>query len=46
MMDAAFVWSLHNPLQCVAVLSIVSIIVGLLMVPRLRDIADHGHPRC
>jgi hypothetical protein len=45
MMDAAFVWSLHNPLQCVAVLAILSVVIGLLLVPRVRDICEHGHPR-
>jgi hypothetical protein len=45
MVDSAIVWGLHNPLQCVAVLCVVAIVVGLVFVPRLRDVCDHGHPR-
>jgi hypothetical protein len=44
-LDACLIWSLHNPLQCVAVLAGVSILVGVLLVP-LREICNHGHPRC
>jgi hypothetical protein len=42
----ALLWALHNPLQCVAVLAGVSVLIGLFLVPRLREITDHGHPRC
>jgi hypothetical protein len=46
LIDDAIVWSLHNPLQCVAALAAGAILIGLMLVPRLHDIADHGHPRC
>ncbi len=46
MVDLALLWALHNPLQCVAVLAGLSILIGLFLVPRLREISDHGHPRC
>jgi hypothetical protein len=46
MLDGCVIWSLHNPLQCVAALAGFAILVGLFLVPRLRDISDHGHPRC
>lgn len=46
MMDGAIGWLLGNPLQGVAALAGLAVLVGLIFVPRLHDIADHGHPRC
>jgi hypothetical protein len=46
MMDVCLLWSLHNPLQCVAGLAGFAILIGVLLVPRLWDITHHGHPRC
>jgi hypothetical protein len=30
----------------VAVLAIASIVIGLVLVPGLHEVTDHGHPKC
>lgn len=46
MVDIAVTWALHNPLQCVGGLVVMSVAVGLLLTPALHDLIRHGHPRC
>ncbi len=46
LIDLAIIWMQAHPLQCVAVLAGISIVSGLLFVPRVHEIAGHGHPRC
>jgi hypothetical protein len=45
MIDFVVTWALGNPLTAVGVLVVFAIAVGLFLVPRLHDVADHGHPR-
>ena len=46
MIDAVIVWMCTNPLQGVAALAGLSIVVGLVLIPGLHEISGHGHPRC
>ncbi len=46
MIDTAIAWLMAHPLQGVGGLAVLSIIVGLVLVPRVHEITDHGHPRC
>lgn len=46
MLDVAIAWLLAHPLAGVGGLAVVSALIGLLLVPRMHEIADHGHPRC
>ncbi len=44
-MDAAIAWLLAHPLQSVCGLSVISVLIALLLVPRIHEMADHGSPR-
>jgi hypothetical protein len=46
MLDVIISWAFANPLSAVGILVAFAIAIGLLMLPRLRAVADHGHPRC
>jgi hypothetical protein len=46
MIDTVISWAMHNPLQGVAVLAVVSIAVGLILVPSMHEISGHGPPKC
>ncbi len=45
-MDTAIAWLLAHPLVGVSALAAFSVVVGLVLVPRVHEIAKHGHPRC
>jgi hypothetical protein len=45
MIDFLITWMLNNPLQGVAALAALSIVIGLVLIPGLHEIAGHGHPR-
>ncbi len=46
MVDSAIAWLLAHPLEGVGGLCVMSVLVGLLLVPRVHELADRGHPRC
>jgi hypothetical protein len=46
MVDIAIAWLLAHPLEGVGALALLSVVTGLLLVPRIHEIAQHGHPRC
>ncbi len=46
MIDAGTAWLLAHPLTGVCGLAVLSVLVGLLLVPRVDAIVRHGHPRC
>ena len=46
MIDDVIVWLMANPLEGVAGLAVFSVLIGALLIPRVHDIAHHGHPRC
>jgi ElaB/YqjD/DUF883 family membrane-anchored ribosome-binding protein len=45
MIDAAFIWVCAHPLQTVGLMAAIAIACGLLLVPRIHELAEHGHPR-
>ena len=45
-MDSMISWFMGHPLTGVGGLAVVSVLVGLLLVPRVEAIVRHGHPRC
>lgn len=46
MVDVIFSWVCAHPLQFVAGLAGLSAWAGLVLIPRVHEINDHGHPRC
>lgn len=46
MIEAAITWVMHHPLEGVAVLAVLSVVIGLVLVPGLHEVTDHGHPKC
>jgi hypothetical protein len=46
MIEFLITWMCDNPLQGVAALAGLSIVVGLVLIPGLHELAGHGHPRC
>lgn len=46
MVEIAITWMQSHPLQAVAILAGISIVAGLVLVPRVHEIAGHGPPRC
>jgi hypothetical protein len=46
MVDAVVAWLLAHPLQGVGVLALMAILIGVVFIPRVHEIARHGHPRC
>ena len=46
MIDAAIAWLLAHPLEGACGLCVMSVVIGLVLVPSLHDVARHGPPRC
>ena len=46
MLDVAIDWILHNPLLGVGAMSGLAVIIGLVLVPGLHSVAEHGPPKC
>ncbi len=46
MIDIATVWLMAHPLTGVGGLAVLSILIGLVLVPRVHEVVQHGHPRC
>ena len=46
MLDVAIAWLLAHPLESVGGLAVLSGLIGGLLIPRVHELADHGHPRC
>ena len=46
MIDDMIAWLMAHPLEGVGGLALLSIGFGLLLIPRVHEIAQHGHPRC
>lgn len=47
MVDTIVTWACHYPLQAVGGLAVVSILIGVLLTPRLYEVTRDGqHPRC
>ena len=46
MLDIATTWLMAHPLAGVGGLAVISVLVGLLLVPSIGEIVRHGHPRC
>jgi len=46
MIDVFVAWLLPHPLEGVGVLCLISIVVGLVLVPSIHEHTKHGHPRC
>jgi hypothetical protein len=45
MVQTVIDWVCWHPLQSVAGLAAMGIIVGLLAIPGLHELTQHGHPR-
>lgn len=46
MLDPIIAWLMANPLECVGGLALLSVVVGLVLIPSVHEITQHGHPRC
>ena len=46
MLDLVTTWFMAHPLTGVGGLAVLSVLIGLLLVPRVDQIVRHGHPRC
>jgi len=46
MLDKCLIWLIAHPLQGVALLAGVSIVAGLLLIPRATVLTPDNHPRC
>jgi hypothetical protein len=46
MLNEFVIWLCAHPLQFVGGLIAFSGAVGLLLIPKLHELHDHGHPRC
>ena len=46
MLDFVTTWLMAHPLTGVGGLAALSVLIGLLLVPRVSEIVQHGHPRC
>jgi hypothetical protein len=46
MIDGAIAWLLSHPLEGVAVLVVFAVVISLILIPRIHEVTDHGHPRC
>jgi hypothetical protein len=46
MVDVSIAWICAHPLEGVGLLALLGIFVAAVLVPRVHELADHGHPRC
>jgi hypothetical protein len=45
MLNEVVMWVVAHPLEFVGLLAGCCALGGLLLIPRIRDVCDHGHPR-
>jgi hypothetical protein len=45
MINELIMWMVAHPLEFVGLMACGGALFGLLLIPRIRDVCDHGHPR-
>jgi hypothetical protein len=46
MVDTVIGWLQAHPLEGVGALVVFAVVISLVLVPRVHEVARHGHPRC
>ncbi len=46
MVDRCLIWAFAHPLEAVGALAGLGALIGIVLIPRVHELAGHGPPRC